>query len=50
MVVAEFHVVGVVPEELIERIENCIKANIKLFFSNESINIDGLHVEAKVID
>lgn len=50
MKVVEFHIVGVVSEELVEKISNCVKANIELIFPNDVCLVDGLSVEVSLVD
>lgn len=49
MVVAEFKIIGVVSEELIEKIANCIKINVELILPNEVCLVEGLTVEVSRI-
>jgi hypothetical protein len=50
MVVAELKIVGVMSEELVEKIRNCIKANVELIFPNEVGLVEGLSVDVSLID
>jgi hypothetical protein len=50
MVVAEFKIIGVVSEELVEKIANCIKANVELIFPSEIVLVEGLTVELSRIE
>jgi hypothetical protein len=49
-VVAELKIVGIMSEELVEKIRNCIKANVELIFPNEVCLVEGLTVEVSLID
>ncbi|MED3562336.1 hypothetical protein [Bacillus xiapuensis] len=50
MVVAELKIVGVMSKELVEKVENCIKANIELIFPNEVCLVEGLSVDVSIVD
>jgi hypothetical protein len=49
-VVAELKIVGVMSDELVEKIRNCIKANVELIFPNEVCLVEGLTVDVSIID
>lgn len=50
MVVAELKIIGVMSEELVEKIKVCLKANIELIFPNDTCLVEGLNVDISVID
>lgn len=48
-VVAELRISGVFPKEVLERVTNCIKANIELVMPCESLFVEGLDVEIRLV-
>jgi hypothetical protein len=47
--VVEFKIVGVVSEELVEKVKNCIKSNVELILPNERCLVEGLTIEVSRI-
>lgn len=51
MVVAEIKITGVFPKEIMDKVINCIKANVELISTNaEGFCVEGLDVEINLID
>jgi hypothetical protein len=48
--VVEMKIVGLMSEELIEKVKNCIKSNVELILPNEAYLVEGLTVEVSRIE
>jgi hypothetical protein len=48
--VVELKIVGFMSDELIEKVANCIKANVELILPNEKFLVEGLTIEVSRIE